>query len=245
MPEESIAAEPSADNGNVPLDVEATEIAPSDPAAPKDPDAPTEPAEPAAAAAPAESTPAEPELYELPDGRKVDGVTLTKEWKENFLPEFTRKSQILASIETPPKINDKPADPLADPDYTPATYAELAAQIEKNLEAKNAAREQEKEAARKAVEDSVTEQLETVKKLDPTVNENALFLHATKYGFRDLGLAYQNMKDMSTVIKKAQKTTADNIAKRSDPVSVLPGATGARPDPSSFATAREYLRSLK
>jgi predicted NAD-dependent protein-ADP-ribosyltransferase YbiA (DUF1768 family) len=38
-------------------------------------------------------------LFELPDGRKVDASTLSKEWKENFYPEFTRRSQKLAEIE--------------------------------------------------------------------------------------------------------------------------------------------------
>jgi predicted NAD-dependent protein-ADP-ribosyltransferase YbiA (DUF1768 family) len=41
----------------------------------------------------------EKELFELPDGRKVDSSTLSKEWKENFYPEFTRRSQKLADIE--------------------------------------------------------------------------------------------------------------------------------------------------
>ena len=53
------------------------------------------------------------------------------------------------------------------------------------------------------------------------------------------------MKDMSEVIKKAVKTTADNIQKRNDPVSITPGGTGNKPDPSQFATAQDYLRSLK
>jgi hypothetical protein len=41
----------------------------------------------------------ETELFELPDGRKVDAATLSKEWKENFMPEFTKRSQTLAEIE--------------------------------------------------------------------------------------------------------------------------------------------------
>lgn len=41
----------------------------------------------------------EESLFELPDGRKVDASTLSKEWKENFYPEFTRRSQKLAEIE--------------------------------------------------------------------------------------------------------------------------------------------------
>ncbi|HBZ37384.1 MAG TPA: hypothetical protein DEO59_02530, partial [Balneola sp.] len=45
---------------------------------------------------PTEVTPEEPMLYETPDGRQVTAEVLQKEWKENFLPEFTRKSQALA-----------------------------------------------------------------------------------------------------------------------------------------------------
>lgn len=40
----------------------------------------------------------EENLFELPDGRKVDALTLSKEWKENFYPEFTRRSQALADF---------------------------------------------------------------------------------------------------------------------------------------------------
>jgi hypothetical protein len=39
------------------------------------------------------------ELFDLPDGRKVDAATLSKEWKENFMPEFTKRSQALAEKE--------------------------------------------------------------------------------------------------------------------------------------------------
>ena len=48
----------------------------------------------------------EVELFELPDGRKVDSSTLSKEWKENFYPEFTRRSQKLADIERATKESE-------------------------------------------------------------------------------------------------------------------------------------------
>jgi len=38
------------------------------------------------------------ELFSLPDGRKVPAEELSKEWKENFYPEFTRRSQQLAEF---------------------------------------------------------------------------------------------------------------------------------------------------
>ncbi len=189
----------------------------------------------------------EPELFELPDKRMVDAETLAKEWKENFLPEFTRKSQELAKLTTKDTetINPTPENPLADPNYTPQTYAELAEQIEARTLAKLEAKEQAKIEAQQALENTVVSQLTEIKAVDPTLNENALFLHATKYGFRDLKLAHQNMKDMADVVKKTQNNTAANIAKRNDPVSVSPGATGSRPEPGGFGTAVDYLRAIK
>lgn len=225
--EESIEVVPSEDGGNG--------LPPEAPSEPTKTEAPAEPVEPAQPAEPVQ------ELYELPDGRKVDAGTLSKEWKENFYPDYTRKSQALAAKELP----TEPAKPHSDPEWAPQTYAEL---IEVAKQEMKADIEREKQAIidqQQAIENTVSSQLESVKKVDPNVNENALFLHATKYGFRDLTVAHQNMKDMAELAKNVQKTTANNIAKRSDPVSVSPGATGSRPDPSAFSNAREYLRSIK
>ncbi len=38
------------------------------------------------------------ELFVLPDGRKVDSQTLSREWKENFYPEFSRRSNELQAF---------------------------------------------------------------------------------------------------------------------------------------------------
>lgn len=232
MPEpivESIEVTPSEDNGNIPAE------------APKE-----EPIEPATPAETVEK-PTEPELYELPDGRKVDAGTLSKEWKENFYPDYTRKSQELAKVKTPevPLQDNKTTDPHADPAWVPQSYAELLQVAEQRALQAVEAKEQARIESRQVLENEVSTQLDTIKKTDPTLNENALFLHATKYGFRDLKQAHQNMKDMSELAKSVQQTTAKNIAKRSDPVSVSPGATGAKSNPSNFSSATEYLRSLK
>lgn len=227
--EEQIEVVPSEDNGNVPAET------PSE-----------QPIEPVTPAEPTESVqPTEPELYELPDGRKVDGQTLSKEWKENFLPDYTRKSQALAAKETLPINNEPTENPYADPNYIPKSYEEILAVAEDRALKAFEARQNEAIEHQQAIETEVATQLETLKKTDPNLNENALFLHANKYGFRDLPTAYQNMKDMNDMAKKVQQTTANNIAKRADPVSITPGATGARPDPSQFSSARDYLRSLK
>lgn len=229
--EESIDVAPSADNGNIPVD------APSEPAL--DPVVPTEPTEPVT------PTAVEPELFELPDGRKVDAPTLSKEWKENFLPEFTRKSQALAAKDNAPLQEKKPTNPLADPDYVPQTYAEIVELAKQATFQEMADKEKVRVDAANALETTVNTQLSEIKATDPNLNENALFVHATKYRFTDLKLAHQNMKDMNETIKKVQQATAENIQKRADPVSVSPGATGAKLNPDQFGSSLEYLRALK
>lgn len=229
--EESIDVAPSAENGNIPVD------APSEPVL--ETAVPTEPTEPVT------PTAVEPELYELPDGRKVDAPTLSKEWKENFLPEFTRKSQALAAKDNAPLQETKSTNPLADPDYVPQTYAEIVELAKQATFQEMADKEKARVDAANALETTVNTQLSEIKATDPNLNENALFVHATKYRFTDLKLAHQNMKDMNDTIKKVQQTTAQNIQKRADPVSVSPGATGAKLNPDQFGSSLEYLRALK
>ena len=202
---------------------------------------------------PAEQTsvePTEPEetLYELPDGRKVDASTLQKEWKENFYPEYTRKSQELAKLTQEKLPNNETVNPYADPSYVPKSYEEIIAVAEARAVEKIKAEERSKVEEYESIENEVASQLTELKKIDPTLNENALFEHANKYDFKDLKLAYKNMKDMSDVVKTTQKTTAHNIAKRNDPVSVAStsiGKSGQKLNPDDFRSAKDYLRALK
>lgn len=231
MPEDqSIVVTPSVESGNASLETEPT----------------TPSADPTPAADPAPVTPTEPEeLFELPDGRKVDAGTLSKEWKENFYPEYTRKSQELAQARTvTPPITTEPAkEPLEE--WQPQSYAEIVQKAKEEMRADMIREQQEVQEQKTAVESAVVAQLTEVKTIDPQVNENALFQHALKYKFSDLRVAHQNMKDMSEMAKAVKQTTAKEIAKRSDPVSVTPGATGAKPNPASFNSARDFVRSLK
>lgn len=229
MPDETMEVARSEENGNAPAET------PSEPAS-----------EEKVEEVKGEVVP-EVALYELPDGRKVDAETLTKEWKENFLPDYTRKSQILAEQDKGKLPVEKPTNPLQDPNYIPKTYGEFAKVIKEETLAEIEAKEQAKVDARQALETEVAGQLAEVKAKDPNLSEDALFLHATKYGFRDLRIAYQNMKDMNVLVKNVQKETTKNIAKRNDPVSTAgQGATvGAKPNPSLFPNAVEFLRSLK
>ncbi len=238
--EGSVEVAASEDQGNVPID------------APVTPSQPTEPAAPAAEepVATTEAPAVEPELFELPDGRKVDGATLAQEYR-NLLPEFTRKSQELARLTggNPPvtQPTNQPADgnPLSDPNYVPTTYAELEEHIAKGIFSRIEQSQKAAAEAETALVNQVNEQLAEVKKGDPNVNESALFVHATKYHFTDLRLAYQNMKDMGLAVKKAVTTTSTNIQKRNDPVSIQPGAGSGAPNPSQFGSAVDYYRSLK
>lgn len=197
-----------------------------------EPVTPTEPQEPA--------QPAEPELYELPDGRKVDADTLSKEWKENFYPEYTRKSQELAQV----KQATQPVQTEPKEEWIPQTYEEIIEKAKQEVFRTIEQTQQEKIESQQKIETEVSSQLESLKKVDPSLNENALFQHAMKYKFTDLQLAHQNMKDMSALVKNVQETTAKNIAKRQDPVSITPGAGVGRPDPRNFSSATDYLRSI-
>lgn len=235
MLDESIEVAPSEDNGNVAVD------APETPSEPKETETPTETVETETPTETEETV--EEELFELPDGRQVNAETLSKEWKENFMPDYTQKSQALAEKEQ--QINNQPTSKFDDPNYVPQSYKEIkdeaVEEALKIIEGKEQARSDE----RQAIEDGVANQLTELKQANPKLNENALFLHANKYGFRDLKKAHENMNDMNETIKKTQTTTAENIAKRTDPVSTSPGATGGKPDPSQFATSIDYLNSLK
>lgn len=113
------------------------------------------------------------------------------------------------------------------------------------MEAKQQQKEQARIDAQQALETTVETQLNEVKAIDPQVNESQLFSHAVKYGFKDLKLAHQNMRDMASTVKAVKQQTVNDITKRNDPVSISPGATGSRPDPSQFSSAIEYLRALK
>lgn len=225
MEDETIDVAPSEDNGNVPAE------------APNETIVETPIVE-------QPIVPVEPELYELPDGRKVDAETLSREWKENFYPDYTRKSQALAAKETPATSVADPT-PLTD-EWVPNSYAEIIQRAKQETRAELERDQQAQIKQQQEIEENVSNQLLEIKTVDPTVNENALFLHASKYHFTDLKAAHQNMKDMFNMVKTVQTTTAANIAKRNDPVSISTGnSSGTLPDASQFASAGEYLQSLQ
>lgn len=197
-----------------------------------------------------EETPKEDNLVELPDGRKLPPKEAEAEYRSLY-SEFTRKSQVLAKYEKsdPSKIINNETDEKKE--WVPQTWEEV---LEKSKQALREDMEKEsrlEQEARKENETLVVTQLDEIKKENPTLNETQLFNHALKYHFKDLKLAYANMKDMQSSIKKATETTAQNLQKRSaEPIS---GGSqgGAISDGDEYdpgvrnASAVDYLRSLK
>lgn len=243
-PEESMAVEPSEDQGNIPVDA-PSEQQPAEEAPASEETLTEEPG-----SQPPAEEPSQPAMYELPDGRKVTADELYKEHTENLLPEFTRRSQKLSELEgknqtQPDHSQSEKPNPYADPNYIPQTYEEIIAAAEERALARVEARERQAIETRQAVETQVASEIEEIKKTDPGVNTDQLFAHAVKYGFSDLKAAHQNMKDMSALVEKTQKATVQNVVKRTDPVSKTNQPSGSKPHPSQFQSAGDYLNAIK
>lgn len=193
-------------------------------------------------------------LYDLPDGRKVDAETLQREWKENFYPEYTRKSQELSELKRGknPDITKDDVPEWQKPDYVPKTYGELIQIAEQRALERIREEAGAEEQARAQVASQVDATIAEIKAVDPKLDENALFQHANKYKFTDLRAAWENMSEMRKVAMTVEQTTLKNVNQRkADPVAgggapALPtgdavpyGTTG------QYGSALEYMRHLK
>lgn len=187
------------------------------------------------------------ELYDLPDGRKVKPEEVVEEYKK-LQADYTRKSQELASFKKAPITNNEPDAE----EWTPKSYEEILAKAEERVFAKMAEQAEAEKQAETFLAGQIDTQMSEVLKLDPKVNQNKLFEHATKYSIPNLVTAYKNMADMNKAIEATREQTAQNIAKRkADPVA---GVSGEIPfvddnevyDPSARSVPLiEYLRQLK
>lgn len=203
---------------------------------------------------PTPEVPAESTFYETPDGRKVDAETLQREWKDNFLPEFTRKSQALAAIERERELNSIQDETPSwkSPDYVPDSYAEVIELAKKEAiqEIQNTYQQEQDRVA--GVQREVDAQLSEIKAKDPKLDENSLFVHANKYGFRDLKTAHSNMVDMKKALVDVEQRTVKNLKTREADL-ISTGAGGEAPDTSGydprvmsqFNGAAEYLAYIK
>lgn len=216
------------------------ELTPSVPVTPSE----TKTEEPVVVETPVETPAAEaPKLYKLPDGREVDADGLKAEY-ENLLPEFTRKSQRVAELERAhdPNINNLPE--WKKEGYVPKSYAELVELGKQEALAEIARVADAEQAERTRITAAVDAQVSALKAKDPKLDENALFAHANKYGFRDLGLAYENMSALKTVeLATEQRLKAKP---KPDPIATGSGAgAGSVPRYPQATSATEFLSRLK
>lgn len=249
-------ASPAADPG-VQAGSAAPQAAPSPAPAPVSP-APTDGQTPP----PTGTPPTEGELYELPDGRKVDAATLTQEWKNNFLPDYTKKSQTLAEMQRamgvqPANINNpsqqQPQAPAwTDPNWVPQTYAEIVQAAAEKMQYDQQLQQQQQEQYRQQVNQFVDSQIAEIKKIEPNLSEELLFQHANKYGFGDLMTAFNNMRDYNVAVKRAEQQTVQNMQNRAaDPIAYKSGqqvpSTGVdyRSIQNGSMTAVDALRRLQ
>lgn len=233
------------------MEVELVSVGSSpEPSQPETPAVPASPETPQGEPTP-ESAPTTPEpvaeLYELPDGRKVDAETLQREWRDNFMPDYTRKSQELASRSRTPEITTPEVPKWKDPNYVPGSYAEIIELGKEAALAELRANAEAEERSRAQVMQQVDSELATIKAKDSKLDENALFQHANKYGFTSLAAAYANMQDMRKVVQ----ATETRVLKGKVPTPVSNGGTPpSAPTPGipfnqkdNYGSALEYFRS--
>jgi len=177
------------------------------------------------------------EMFDLPDGKKVDAEGLAKAWRDNFMPEFTRRSQELAAlksktqIESPIPKKDDAEIPWKNPDWEPKTYQELAdtimAQSERKVWQQILDESTKAERETKEREAFISQEIEQIKTLDPKVNINAVMAHASKYAFSSLIPAFQNLKALEDAEKRVEERVLKNLKIRAgEPV----GTSGSEAD---------------
>ena len=194
-------------------------------------------------------TPPEVTQYEMPDGTKADAETLAKAWKENFMPEYTRKSQELAALKQSlaPK-EDKPVDapnPLDNPDWSPENYGQLSSAIEQKVwkQILESAGEEERQAQERDA--YIQREVQELKTLDKDVDVNRVMAHAAKYAYPSLLPAFQNMKAMEDAVRMAEERVLKNIQARSAaPVGSPTGGSAAVSFPADVRTGLEKARYI-
>lgn len=146
-------------------------------------------------------------MVKMPDGRELTPAEAAREMRENFLPEYTRVTQELAKYKgTPPTLptpSEAPKRPWADPNWMPATNAELLQAAAEFVQDQQAQATVEAERQSAAVKQMVETQIAEIKAKDPNLNEDVLFQHALKFGFSDLRAAHANLLEIDARSKAA------------------------------------------
>ena len=160
---------------------------------------------------------------------------------ENLQKDYTRKAQELAEIK---KINT--SEPTQEPEWTKPDWQPKTWQEATEAGKQAALREiaplltevQQAKAQREAytkAQEVANAEIAELKVLNPKLDEDSVFKHATKYGFSSLKTAYQNLVDMRGLEKATQQKVLKNLGQRqADPVGVS-GATSVEDDTPSYS----------
>ena len=193
-----------------------------------------------------------PDLYEVSDGRQLTGAQLREEYTK-LNSDYTRKSQKLSEYEKVAinKEEEKPA--WQNSDYEPKSWQEVIETAKTEIQREQAAGAQKEQERLQQLETSVQTQLDEIKKIEPNIDENALFVHAMKYKFGadNVSGAFQNMSDMKKVVLKTEKRTVENIKKRAgEPIATGGGqpSTSEGYDPNEaaqYSGALDFLKTIK
>lgn len=211
--------------------------------------------------APKVETPADPVApppeagqYDLPDGTKTDAAGLAKAWRDNFMPEYTRKSQELAAIKAKAEPQkEAPTDakaPWENSEWQPNSYKELAEvtvnRAEQRVWQKILSEADRGERETKEREAYVQHEVEQLKALDPKVDTGRVMSHAAKYAFTSLVPAYHNMKALEDTERRTEERIMKNMKLRaSEPVGTASAqASGNTTFPPDVRTGLEKARWL-
>ncbi|MBI4151612.1 hypothetical protein HY496_01465 [Candidatus Woesearchaeota archaeon] len=167
----------------------------------------------------------EPQTYELPDGRQVSAEELAREWKENFLPDYTRKSQELSNLKKTPDGGQPPVqnqNPWTDPNYVPKTWEEIFAEVEKRLDTKTQAQREQELVAQKEKEElnkQIDASILKIKETDKTLNEDDMFRYAAEEAkkgvqYSTVEALYGNYKQIEQARLQGQRDALKNIQNR-------------------------------
>jgi hypothetical protein len=159
---------------------------------------------------------------------------------ENLQKDYTRKAQELAALKSKPSEPKEQEPEWTKPDWQPKTWQEAIEagkqaalrEVAPALTEYQQTRQQRELSAQ--IQSAAEAEMTEIKTLDPKVDENAVYTHATKYGFANLKSAYQNLIDMRGLAKSEQQRVLKNLKIRNEEPVGVSGATSPEDDAPSY-----------
>lgn len=194
----------------------------------------------------------EPKTFETPDGRKLTAEELEKEWKENFLPDYTKKSQELAALKKPLDSDPQPKDKWRDPSYQPQTWDEILAEAETRAERRIFSRlDADKEVQRKVEEERTTiakqidDEVVKIKETDKTLDENDMFTFSAEKAkkgvqYSSVNALYEDYKMVREARIKGQQDAMRYMTRREGQNVGVGGGVPAGNQPINLQDIRKH-----